>query len=237
MDLNIAEIFYSLQGEGKLVGVPSVFIRTSGCNLRCTWCDTPYASWEAGKNAMSIEAIVKQVEGYGCKHVVITGGEPVLERGLAELITRLHRLNMHVTLETAGTLWLEDFGEGGVDLASISPKLTNSTPWAREGGRFAKAHETHRLNVEVLRKFTISPMIHDVQWKFVLSSPGDLAEIQEVLKQVGGVKPENVVLMPEGVTAEVLTERGLWLAEICKTQGYRFTPRLHVYLWGQKRGV
>src|SRR5579862_6099350 len=122
--MKIAEIFYSIQGEGVLAGVPSVFVRTSGCNLRCVWCDTPYASWNPEGPVVSVEEIVSQVESYGCKHVVLTGGEPMLFEPVVELASTLKGLGHVITIETAGTIYRDI----ECDLMSISPKLTNSIP-------------------------------------------------------------------------------------------------------------
>ena len=89
--MRIAEIFYSIQGEGILAGVPSIFIRTSGCNLRCHWCDTPYASWKPEGPEMSIEEILKKISGWDCNHIVLTGGEPMIAPDLPELATALRK--------------------------------------------------------------------------------------------------------------------------------------------------
>ncbi|HVT80976.1 MAG TPA: 7-carboxy-7-deazaguanine synthase QueE, partial [Phycisphaerae bacterium] len=148
--MRISEIFYSIQGEGKLLGVPSVFVRVSGCNLRCTWCDTPYASWKPEGEEMDVAAIAEKVARFRARHVVVTGGEPMMFRETGELIGVLKAAGMHVTVETAGTLWLEGLGAGAIDLASVSPKLANSTPREREGGKFAALHERQRINMEVL---------------------------------------------------------------------------------------
>src|SRR4051812_33283198 len=134
--MRIAEIFHSIQGEGTLVGIPSVFVRVSGCNLRCTWCDTPYTSWSAEGPEMSLDAIVSQVDSYHCSHVVITGGEPMLFPAVVELAEQFRARKMHVTIETAGTVWQPV----ACDLMSISPKLANSTPRERDGGRWAERH-------------------------------------------------------------------------------------------------
>jgi 7-carboxy-7-deazaguanine synthase len=231
--MRIAEIFHSIQGEGKLAGTPSVFVRASGCNLRCVWCDTPYASWDPQGAERSIEDITDQILGFRCGHAVLTGGEPMMFKELPELVSRLRAAGIHVTIETAGTLWQEV----DMDLASVSPKLANSTPWQRDGGKFAQLHESHRINPGVLKTFAVSSRVRDIQWKFVLSSPEDLAEIQSVLAQVGGVSPGNVLLMPEGITHDAVTERGRWIAEICKRHGYRLGPRLHISLYGNTKGT
>jgi len=227
--VKISEIFYSIQGEGSLVGVPSVFVRTSGCNLRCTWCDTPYTSWNPEGTEMPLEQIAEAVAAYGCDHVVLTGGEPMIAPQAGQLTEIFHAAGLHVTIETAGTV----HHTLHCDLMSISPKLGNSTPTERDGGRWAIMHERLRYQPEVLQQLTAN---YNYQLKFVLANAGDLAEvrhIQDALK----IPPSRIILMPEGVTRAAVTQRGLWLAELCKQHGYRFSPRLHIDLWGDKRGV
>ncbi len=223
--MKIAEIFYSVQGEGVLVGVPSVFVRTSGCNLRCRWCDTPYTSWEPEGREMSREEIVETAAGYGARHVVVTGGEPVLAAGIVPLTEALRERGMHITVETAGTV----FAPVACDLMSISPKLSNSTP----EGEWARRHEERRIQPEVLRRLMAA---YDYQLKFVIARPEDVEEVRELVERLAAAR-ERVVLMPEGTDAAALRERGAWLVEICKREGFRFTPRLHVELWGHCRGV
>jgi 7-carboxy-7-deazaguanine synthase len=224
--MRIAEIFYSLQGEGALVGVPSVFVRVSGCNLRCVWCDTPYTSWAPEGEELSVAEIVRKVEGFGASHVVVTGGEPMLFEGVAELT---HSLAGHVTMETAGTV----YQSVRCDLMSISPKLAHSTPWEREGGRFAAQHERLRWQAEVVRRLMNE---YEYQLKFVVRDEADLAEIARMVEEVRADRG-RVVLMPEGTAREILRERGVWLAEIAKREGFRYSPRLHIELWGDRRGV
>src|SRR5690349_19731595 len=131
--MKIAEIFYSLQGEGALIGVPSFFIRTSGCNLRCSWCDTPYTSWHPEGSDFTLDQIVEQVHAHPCRYVVITGGEPMIAPDVVPLTERLNELGMHITIETAGTVLKPVV----CHLMSISPKLANSTP----EGSWAATHE------------------------------------------------------------------------------------------------
>jgi 7-carboxy-7-deazaguanine synthase len=227
--VKISEIFYSLQGEGALVGVPSVFVRTSGCNLRCVWCDTPYTSWAPEGDAMSIDQIMDRVLEHPAKHVVVTGGEPMIAAEIVALTEKFRAAGLHITIETAGTV----FAPVVCDLISISPKLANSTPHEREGGRWAPQHERLRLQPEILKRLTFE---YDYQLKFVVSSPNDLAEIEQI-RSLCAAPEEKIILMPEGTKSELLHERALWIAELCKERGYRFSPRLHVDLWGDCRGV
>lgn len=228
--VKISEIFYSVQGEGKLAGVPSVFVRTSGCNLRCVWCDSPYTSWEPQGTAMTVEAVVQQVVTHNARHVVLTGGEPMISPEITDLSHRLKANGCHVTIETAATVWRDVV----CDLASISPKLANSTPRARAGGRFASTHENARINIETIRRFMRFP---DYQLKFVIDQPEDLKEIDTLLGELGTYDKSSVLLMPLGVTNEELTRRGKWIVELCKEHGFRFCPRLHIALFGHTRGT
>jgi 7-carboxy-7-deazaguanine synthase len=223
--LRIAELFYSLQGEGSLVGVPSFFIRTTGCNLRCSWCDTPYTSWNPEGTELSLQQILDEVNAHPARHVVVTGGEPMIAPEILPLTGRLRGAGKHITIETAGTV----FEPVACDLMSISPKLSNSTP----EGSWAGRHERLRIQPDVLRELTRR---YDYQLKFVIARPEDLAEVRELVGLLGA-GPERVILMPEGTDAARLRERALWLAEICKQEGFRFSPRLHVDLYGNKRGV
>lgn len=209
-----------------LVGTPSVFVRTSGCNLRCSWCDTPYTSWEPQGEERTVESIVEEVNGYGAAHVVITGGEPMIAPQLSELT---HRLEQHLTIETAGTM----DAEVRCDLMSISPKLANSTPRNGAGGRWAAQHERTRYQPEVLRRLI---QLYPYQLKFVIADPQDMVEAQAIIDDIGAVKT-RVVLMPEGIDSAVLAERSRWLSDIAKRTGFRMTPRLHIDLWGNRRGV
>src|SRR3954469_26058549 len=229
--MKVSELFYSIQGEGKLVGVPSVFVRASGCNLRCTWCDTPYASWEPEGQELSIAQIVDQVGQFGARHVVLTGGEPLIMPEIEDLSAALHERGHHITVETAATI----FKPVKLDLASLSPKLSNSTPHDREGGRFAEAHERQRINIPVIQQFIDTSK--EIQLKFVVSEEKDLDEIEEILGQLTGWWVHDVLLMPEGTTADVLQSRAGWIAQVCKDRGFRYCPRLHVELYGNTRGT
>lgn len=231
--MRVAEIFYSLQGEGSLTGVPSVFVRTSGCNLRCDWCDTPYASWHPEGDEWTVDAILAEVARHPARHVVLTGGEPLLARELPELARRLRAAGYHVTIETAGTL-----PPAGIecDLASLSPKLANSTPSeARAGAAWQRRHEATRINLDALRAWADG---YETQWKFVIASPSDLDEMRALLAAVDRpIDPWRVLLMPEGTDAAVLRARQDVLIEAAKAHGYRLSPRLHIEWFGNRRGT
>ena len=222
--MRIAEIFYSVQGEGILVGVPSVFVRTSGCNLRCSWCDTPYTSWSPEGERMEVAAILEQVRPFPARHVVVTGGEPMLFDETIELTSALATEGKHITIETAGTV----YRPVACHLMSISPKLANSTPQ----GPWAAQHERLRYQPVVLRRLMAD---YEYQLKFVIADPGDVDEVRNMLGDLGA-PADRVVLMPEGTTRDTLIERGQWLTQICMREGFRYSPRLHVDLWGTERG-
>jgi 7-carboxy-7-deazaguanine synthase len=224
--VKIAELFYSVQGEGVLLGTPSVFIRTSGCNLRCCWCDTPYTSWTPQGEERAIQSILDEVGRYPARHLVLTGGEPMIARGVVELTERLRALGLHITVETAGTV----FEPVACDLISISPKLANSTP---SDPAWAARHDRLRLQPGVLRRLMDS---YEYQLKFVVAAPEDLPEILRLVEELGA-RRDRVVVMSEGTDADTLRERSLWLVELAKREGFRYSPRLHIDLWGNRRGV
>jgi 7-carboxy-7-deazaguanine synthase len=227
--IKIAEIFYSIQGEGMLAGVPSAFVRLSGCNLRCKWCDTPYASWEPEGDDWMLGTLLGEVRRDWPTHVVVTGGEPMISPMIELLTERLKEQEMHITIETAGTV----YAPVTCDLMSISPKLANSTPHERDGGRWAAQHDRLRYQPEVLKKLMAE---YEYQLKFVVSSEDDLAEIHTIIKETDADRG-RVMLMAEGTKAETIHERAAWIVEVCKRERFRYSPRLHIDLWGDKRGV
>lgn len=228
--MRIAEIFYSIQGEGRLVGVPSAFIRTSGCNLRCWFCDSGYTSWQPEGESLSIPDILAHIADIPTRHVVLTGGEPLIASEIENLCQNLRQRDYHITIETAATV----FKPVECDLASLSPKLSNSTPHQREGGRFAERHERLRLQPDVIVAFMERS---DYQLKFVIDQPGDVQEVLNLLKVLPDVDYAKVLLMPQGVTREELSARGPWLVEECKKHGFCYCPRLHIELYGNQRGT
>jgi 7-carboxy-7-deazaguanine synthase len=232
--MRIAEIFYSIQGEGELTGVPSVFVRTSGCNLRCRWCDTPYASWNPEGAAWTPEALFAEITKHApARHVVFTGGEPLLWKELPGLVRELRIGGWHVTLETAATIPPENLE---YDLASLSPKLSSATPLPHEiDASWIARHEATRFQPKILQAWLQGGAY---QLKFVVSTRNDLGEIDALLNQTGVVvPPHRIFLMPEGTDSETLQRRGVEVAEWCKQRGFRFCDRLHVHLYGNTRGT
>jgi 7-carboxy-7-deazaguanine synthase len=225
--MHIAEVFYSIQGEGRLAGTPSTFIRTSGCNLRCVWCDTPYTSWEPEGEERSIDSLLDQVQSHDCRHVVITGGEPMLVSDVVELTERLHERGHHLTIETAGTVDLPVTA----DLMSISPKLSNSTP---AGTDWESRHDQRRRRPDIVLRLTAD---YDYQLKFVIDSPGDLDEVETYLSGLTNVDPDKVLLMPQGIEAETIREKSAWIGRAARDRGWGTSPRLHVELFGNMRGT
>jgi 7-carboxy-7-deazaguanine synthase len=212
-----------------LAGVPSVFLRLSGCNLRCKWCDTPYASWNPEGDDLMLGTVLAEVRGHWAKHVVVTGGEPMISPMIMPLTKKLKELEQHITIETAGTVYHPVV----CDLMSISPKLANSTPHKREGGKWAAQHERLRYQPEVLKKLMGE---YEYQLKFVVSAEEDLREIESILAETGADR-SRVMLMAEGTSAETIYERAKWIVEVCKREQFRYSPRLHIDLWGDQRGV
>ena len=229
----IAEIFYSIQGEGELTGVPSVFVRTSGCNLRCAWCDTPYASWNPEGKQRTVAQLVAAVEEHAnARHVVLTGGEPMIAPEIHELAAELKKLDRHITIETAATV-----PPSGIacDLASLSPKLLNSAPDPVEHAVWRKKHEATRWQPEVVRAWIDAG---DYQFKFVVAKPADVDELEDMLAVLHREIPRRkILLMPEAITLERMRDRAAWLSELCKARGYRYAHRLHIELYGNKRGT
>lgn len=229
----ISEIFYSIQGEGELTGVPSVFIRTSGCNLRCRWCDTMYASWSPEGENLAINEIVDRVRRFGsARHCVVTGGEPMVAKEIHELMAALKGYGYHLTIETAATVPPEGIA---CDLASLSPKLSNSSPHRGEIEEgWIEKHDQRRFQPEAIREWIDH---YPFQLKFVVADAGDLEEIEDLLDRVEReIPPHKVLLMPEGITAGAIRRRDESFIDLCKNRGYRYCNRLHIEIFGNSRG-
>ncbi len=228
--MNISEIYASRQGEGLLTGTPSSFVRVAGCNLRCWFCDTPYASWNPEGEDRSVEEVVEAVQSHTLEHVVITGGEPMLFAELIPLTQQLHRLGKHITIETAGTLLLPV----ACDLMSISPKLANSDPSPEQAGKWRQRHQRDRFRPDVLLQLLSQ---YFCQLKFVVESPADLADIDAFVARFDFLQASQIWLMPQGTDATSLEQKELWLNELCQTRGWRLCSRQHIEWYGFQRGV
>ncbi len=225
----------SLQGEGQLVGVPSSFVRVSGCNLRCTWCDSPATSWAPAGAPQELDELVDFC-ARGPRHVVLTGGEPLLFAAVAPLSQRLRAAGHHITVETAGTVWLPELA---CDLLSLSPKLAHSTPWLR-APKLAQRHEQTRIDLEVLGRLLAS--FDNWQLKFVVraaEAAADLAEIEGLLRTLAVPARERhrVLIMPECVDPAALAGGYRTLVGACIERGFRLGERLHIALFGHTPGT
>jgi len=228
----ISEIFYSIQGEGELSGVPSVFVRTSGCNLRCNWCDTMYSSWNPEGTETAIDQVLAEVAKYPAQHCVLTGGEPMVANGIHELAQALRAAGKHITIETAATVSPDGIA---CDLASLSPKLGNSLPDGRLSAGWRDKHEKLRLQPDVIRAWIDH---YNFQLKLVIVSGEDVEEIHSLLFAVRHIiPPSKILLMPEGISTGAIRGRDETLVELCKRYGYRYCNRLHVELFGHTRGT
>lgn len=240
------EIFHSIQGEGKSLGIPSVFVRTSLCNLHCIWCDTDYTwNWEGTRfthkhdarpgyrkfskkdwiSECNIAEVAARVATFACPNVILTGGEPMLQQpGLTKLMVTLRtiRADYHFEVETNGTLVPQPEFDEAVTQYNVSPKLENS-------GNPLKLRE----KPAALQFFAKSSKAN---FKFVLAEKTDLTEVLHLVETYH-IPPEKVWLMPEGSSAAVLNKRRKWLVDICKEYGFRYSDRLHIQIWGAKKGV
>jgi 7-carboxy-7-deazaguanine synthase len=228
--VRVAEIYLSIQGEGFLTGTESVFVRASGCNLRCWFCDTPFASWTPEGDDLSVAEIVEQVAEHHCGHVVLTGGEPMLFAELVPLSAALRRRSLHVTVETAGTLDLPV----ECDLMSLSPKLANSTPASRRHPRWSRRHDETRTVPEVIRRLVRD---YEYQLKFVVDNRADCREVREYLDRFPEIDRTRVMLMPQGTNSEGLARQAEWLRPYCDQAGLRFCPRRQIDWFGLVRGT
>jgi len=258
-ELNLAS---TIQGEGIYMGIPSLFIRTSGCNLRClftskdkkhNFCDTFYSSFKPEINQLEIEIVEKLIRNNigNIQHLVITGGEPLLQtEALIELLEKIRDLNLIITIETNGTIYNEEIIPY-VHLFSISPKLSNSTPSEDKlkdvnyylSDVLIKQHEEERYDIQVLKKYFKAAELYngpEIQFKFVITSPQDINEVVEKYLSLTDLKEvwcERFLMMPEGITEEELKEKSKWLIGECIKHSFRFCPRLHIDIYGSAKYV
>ena len=228
--MRIAEIYQSLQGEGFLTGTDSVFVRVSGCNLRCRYCDTPFASWKPEGEDCSTAEITQRILSLPCRHVVLTGGETMLFAELIPLSQSLKARDRHVTVETAGTLYLPV----ACDLMSISPKLSNSTPDFADAGKWQARHEQSRSAPEAIRQIVAE---YEYQFKFVIDEPADCDEVEGYLLEFPEIDRTRVMLMPEGTDQDHLARIARWLEPYCREHQLIFCPRKQIEWFGATRGT
>jgi len=217
--MQVAEVFYSIQGEGVTAGLPAVFVRLQGCTVGCSWCDTKY-TWdpEAG-SAVNLDALVEEVSAYPCRRAVVTGGEPLESPSFGLLLKALGVQGFTIEVETSGTV-----PPPSVDRSvqwNVSLKLAGSD-----------VAEARRVNPDAVRAF----LARDAWWKFVVTNDADVAEVLQLAERFA-LPRARILLQPEAVHREDLLERSRWVVEACKLYGFAFSPRLHVLLWGAKRGV
>lgn len=230
--VRIAEVYSSIQGEGQFAGTPSVFVRTAGCNLRCWFCDTPFTSWKPEGPQIGVADLVQQVRAFGIEHVVLTGGEPLLQPDSVDLCEQMLAAGHFVTIETAGTV----FRPAPASLMSISPKLANSSPsrvGTADAVRWQARHEQVRSSHETIAKLIAAA---DHQFKFVVDVPDDLREITTYLADWPQVPGERVWLMPQARTREELLARSDWLQAEAARLGFRFSSRWQIAEFGNERG-
>ena len=216
----INEIFYSLQGEGQLAGVASVFVRIAGCPLRCTWCDTKYAWSESAGKDYSAEQVKEELKKYPSRYIVVTGGEPMVQNGLGDFINGFAENDMHITIETAG---IEFIANLRCDLMSISPKLSNAQAQNQQGAP----------NISILQKLIDN---YNCQLKFVIDRPDDINEVIQLADKLENVEVEKIFLMPQAVRREEYIDKAPMVAQLCKETGFAFSPRLHVMLYNGQKG-
>lgn len=231
-ELPLNEDFFSFQGEGASSGIPSYFIRTNKCNLRCTWCDSK-RTWTA-KARVPMADLLYKVHSSKARRIILTGGEPLLHQKNKQLKAFLligKALGMALEIETSGSMTANVDLLKHFDQINISPKLSNS-----ECGLNINEEEGLARYVKELRTFTQNPELVKPWFKFVIVSPKDLDEVKLLLKETG-MGPESVYLMPEGETLEKQQAAMKPIALLCLEEGYNFCPRAHVLVWNDKHGV
>jgi organic radical activating enzyme len=215
----VAEVFHSIQGEGATAGHPAIFVRLQGCSVGCGWCDTKY-SWDPGAGReVTLDGLLEEVAAFPCRRVVVTGGEPLESSLFPPLLRALIAERYAVEIETSGVLPPPEV-LGAVQW-NVSVKLAGSG-----------VPEARRINPVAIVAFRE----REAWWKFVVSAPGEVGEVLQLAERFA-LPRERVLLQPEGLRAEELAARSPWIVEACKANGFRFSPRLHVAIWGARRGV
>ena len=228
--MRVAEIYQSIQGEGLLTGTESVFVRASGCNLRCNYCDTPHTSWRPVGSDLGVQDIVTQVASYDVEHVVITGGEPMLFAELIPICEQLQEADLHITIETAGTLYLPV----QCDLMSISPKMANSAPDPRSDAHWHQRHQRVRYAPKVIRRLADE---YACQFKVRHDLPRRSTRGRTVPQATSGNTTPARVADARGYHTERLeASQSGWL-RCASNSGYVFCPRKHIAWYGLTAGT
>lgn len=243
--MKVSEIFCSIQGEGKYIGVPSIFIRFSGCNLRCIWCDTPYSSWNEEFKRLSEDEIFLEISKFkNINHVVLTGGEPMMVKNIDSFCSKLKKMGKFITIETAGTLSPKNVK---CDLVSLSPKLSNSNPklgdfyYGKEvkSNSLVKNHADNRLNLEVLKEWAEN--YKNIQFKFVVKEKNDIHEILDITNKLNSlgqkIDTQDIFLMPEGISHKEILKKSHGILELCYKYRFRLAYRMHISLFGNCKGT
>ncbi len=227
--MKISEIFYSIQGEGPKAGYPAVFLRLALCNLKCTWCDTKYTwdwtryNYDKEVTELSISQIVGAITKFRCKHLVVTGGEPLIQQEeLSRLVTNLRHEGFFIEVETNGTIIPNKLMTECVNQWNVSPKLKNSGN-ILHGKKVASA-------------YSLFATFENSFFKFVVRSEKDLDEIKRLAKKCH-IGIEKILLMPQARTRLQLETRSPRVIKLCLKSGYKFSPRLHIQFWNGKRGT
>ena len=225
-NVRISEIFQSTQGEGPYAGTPAVFVRTTGCNLRCWYCDTPYTSWQPQGEQRPWQQVMQQVTTLNVEHVVITGGEPFLQPDIVPVSHALGELGHFVAFETAGTV----FRPVHSSMVVVSPKLENSTP---NSGKWARRHDRDRDNPDVIQRLHSD---YRCAFKFVIDQPRDCGDVAAWLARFPQIVPDDVWLMPQATDRQQLQKKTLWVRPLAEQHGFHFSPRIHIQKYGNVRG-
>jgi organic radical activating enzyme len=227
----IAEVFASIQGEGKSIGKPSIFVRVWGCNLRCRFkgeaCDTPYAVVTEKDTAVMAdkEELTERIKFYKpIKHIVWTGGEPMLyQEFIGPLMKELYQTEGYTCeMETNGTLYCSQIAAVAIDQFNISPKLASSNQ--------EPTYDDKRINYKNISSYPAGKS----NFKFVITSIDDIAEVLTIHSRFNSVP---VYLMPQGMTRAEIIENAPYVVEVCMKRGFNYSPREHIMIWDKKRGI
>ena len=240
------EIFYSIQGEGKSIGNPSIFVRTSLCNLHCIWCDTDYTwNWvgtpfphqndadaqykkfEQADHIVKIDIldVIKIIQSFSCKQIILTGGEPMMQqKELAAMMEKLNQIDTgyRYEVETNGTYLPNSAFDGLIHQYNVSPKLSNS------------GNPTSRRDKPVAMRFFAQS--DKAAFKFVIADTQDMEEVFTLQKKYG-IQAERIWLMPQADNRTSMEQKRQEIVDLCLEYGFHYSDRLHIQIWDKKKGV